>query len=100
MTPPKSFYDFTLQFHQDLDVVYPGWAETLDGRIQIYEDFRQGYGDQAVRELATYCEELLADSETDLGSLWFTESKAELVIQDEGVRFLFNDFLGWIGSLS
>lgn len=72
----------------------------VDGRIQIYEDFRQGYGDQAVRELATYCEELLADSETDLGSLWFTESKADLVIQDEGVRFLFNDFLGWIGSLS
>lgn len=100
MTPPKSFYDFTLQFHQDLDVVYPGWAETLDGRIQIYEDFRQGYGDQAVRELATYCEEILADCETDLGSFWFTESKADLVIQDEGVRFLFNDFLGWIASLS
>ncbi|AXI43128.1 hypothetical protein [Sulfitobacter sp. SK011] len=100
MTPPKSFYDFTLQFHQDLDVVHPGWAETPDGRNQIYEDFRQGYGDKAVLELATYCEELLADSETDLGSFWLAESKADLVIQDEGVRFLFNDFLGWMGSLS
>lgn len=100
MTPPKSFYDFTLQFHQDLDVVHPGWADTPDGRNQIYEDFRQGYGDQAVRELATYCQKLLADNETDLGSLWFKESKADWVIQDEGVRFLFNDFLGWANSLA
>lgn len=100
MTPPKSFYDFTLQFHQDLDVVHPGWAETSDGRNQIYEDFRQGYGDQAVRELATFCEKLLADKEIDLGSLWFKESKADWVIQDEGVRFLFNDFLRWKTSLS
>lgn len=60
MTPPKSFYDFTLQFHQDLDAVHPGWADTPDGRNQIYEDFLQGYGDQAVRELVTYCEKLLA----------------------------------------
>lgn len=100
MTPPKSFYDFTLQFHQDLDVVHPGWANTPDGRNQIYEDFRQGYGDQAVRELATCCQKLLADNQTDLGSLWLKESKADWVIQDDGVRFLFNDFLGWANSLA
>jgi hypothetical protein len=100
MTPPKSFYDFTLQFHQDLDAVHPGWADTLGGRNQIYEDFRQGYGDHAVRELVTYCEKLLADKKTDLGSLWRKESKADWVIPDEGVRFLFRDFLGWAASLS
>lgn len=100
MTPPKSFYDFTLQFHQNLDVVHPDWADTPDGRNQIYEDFRQGYGDQAVRELVTYYEILLADSRADLGSLWFKESKADWVIPDEGVRFIFRDFLGWAASLS
>ena len=100
MTPPKSFYDFTLQFHQDLDVVHPGWADTPNGRNQIYEDFRQSYGDQAVRELVTYCEKLLADSETDLGTLWFKETKADWVVPDKGVRFLFKDFLGWAASLS
>lgn len=101
MKPPQSFYDFTLQLHQDLDLVYPGWdSDKPEARYEIYEDFRQGYGDQAVRELAKYGEKLLADHETDLGSLWFKESKADWVIQDEGVRFLFNDFLGWIASLS
>ncbi len=99
MKPPQSFYDFTLQLHQDLDLVYPGWdSDKPDARYEIYEDFRQGYGDQAVRELAKYCQKLLADNETDLGSLWFKESKADWVIQDEGVRFLFNDFLGWANS--
>lgn len=101
MKPPQSFYDFTLQLHQDLDLVYPGWDSDKPGaRYEIYEDFRQGYGDQAVRELATYCQKLLADNETDLGSLWFKESKADWVIEDEGVRFLFNDFLGWANSLA
>ena len=100
MKPPQSFYDFTLQFHQDLDVVHPGWADTPHGRKEIYEGFAMRYGDQAVRELVPYCEKLLADSETDLGSLWFKESKGDWVIPDEGVRFLFKDFLGWAASLS
>ncbi len=100
MTPPKSFYDFTLQFHQDLDLVHPGWPDTPNGRDDIYESFAMRYGDQAVRELVTYCERLLADDKTDLGSLWPKESKADWVIPDEGVRFLFRDFLGWAASLS
>lgn len=100
MNPPQSFFDFSLQFHQDLDAVHPGWGDTLDGRSQIYEDFRQSYGDQAVQELVIYCKKLLADNETDLGSLWLKESKADWVIQDDGVRFLFNDFLGWANSLA
>lgn len=100
MKPPQSFYDFTLQFHQDLDLVYPGWADTPDGRRGIYEGFAARYGDQAVRELAKYCKRLLAENETDLGTLWFNESKADWVIPDEGVRFLFEDFLDWVASRS
>lgn len=62
MKPPQSFYDFTLQLHQDLDLVYPAWdSDRPDGRHEIYEDFRQVYGDQAVRELAKYGKELLSD---------------------------------------
>ena len=101
MKPPQSFYDFTLQLHQDLDLVYPGWDSDKPGaRHGVYEDFRQGYGDQAVQELAKYGEKLLADNGTDLGSLWFKESKADWGIPDEGVRFLFKDFLGWAASRS
>lgn len=58
------------------------------------------YGDQAVRELANYGKKLLADTQTDLGALWFRESKADWVIPDAGVRFLFEDFLGWAASRS
>ena len=100
MKPPQSFYDFTLQFHQDLDVVHPGWADTPDGRNEIYESFAVRYGDQTVRELANYCRSLLADNDTDLGTIWFNESKADWVIPDEGVRFLFKDFLDWADSLT
>lgn len=100
MKPPQSFYDFTLQFHQDLELVHPDWADTPDGRKGIYESFRQRYGNQAVRELAKYCKERLADKESDLGSIWFNESKADWVIPDEGVRFLFKDFLDWAAPLS
>ena len=98
MKPPQSFYDFTLQFHQDLDLVYPDWADTPDGRLELYEDFRQGYGDEAVLELASYCEQLLANKDIDLGSLWFEESKADWVIPDEGVRILLEDFLKWVNT--
>ena len=101
MKPPQSFYDFTLQLHQDLDLVYPEWdSDKPDGRHEIYEDFRGRYGDQAVRELAKYSKKLLADNKTDLGSLWFKESKADWVVPDKGVRFLFKDFLSWAASLS
>ena len=101
MKLPQCFYDFTLQLHQDLDLVYPGWDSDEHGaRYEIYEDFRQGYGDQAVRELAEFGEKLLADDKTDLGTLWFNESKTDWVIPDKGVRFLFEDFLGWAASRS
>lgn len=102
MRPPQAFYDFSLQFHQDLDLVYPGWDSHRPGaRHEIYyEDFRQGFGDQALRELAKYAEKLLADTQTDLGALWFRKSKADWVIPDKGVRFLFEDFLRWLASRS
>ena len=62
MKPPQSFYDFMLQLPQDLDVVYPGWdSDKPDARYEIYENFQQGYGDQAAGELAWYGKSLLAD---------------------------------------
>lgn len=101
MKPPRSFFDFTLQFHQDLDLIYPDWtSDKPDGRIELYEDFRQGYGDQAIKELVKYFQDLLADEEVDLGTLWFKKSKADWVIPDEGVRFLLKDFLDWANSRS
>lgn len=96
MTPPQSFYDFTLQFHQDLDLVHPDWASDIPGaRRGIYESFRQRYGDRAVAELATYFRRLLGDEKVDLGTLWFEESKADWVISEAGLRRLFGDFLAW-----
>jgi len=53
MKPPQSFYDFTLHFHQDLDLIYPDWDSDKPGaRHKIYDNFRQGYGNQSVRDLA------------------------------------------------
>ena len=100
MKPPQSFYEFTLQFHQDLDLVYPDWSTTPHGRDEIYEGFAMRYGTQAVAELSEFMGALLVNREADLGSLWFNESKADLIIQDEGVRFLFKDFLSWAASQS
>lgn len=100
MKPPRSFYDFTLQFHQDLDLVYPDWAsDSPHARHGIYDSFRQGYGDQAVNELAAFFRRLLNDKDVDLGSLWFKEAKADWVIPDEGLRRLFEDFEAWSASL-
>lgn len=100
MKPPQSFYDFTLQFHQDLDLVYPDWgSDTPDGRKELYEDFRQGYGDKAVSELAAYFKKLRANEEIDLETLWFKESKADWVIPEKGIRRLFKDFEAWASSL-
>lgn len=100
MKPPKSFYDFTLQFHQDLELVYPGWAsESSSARQELYEDFLQGFGDRAVNELAAYFRLLLNDKDADFESLWFKESKADWIISEEGIRRLFNDFEAWASSL-
>jgi len=98
--PPQAFYDFTLQFHQDLHLVYPNWgAEAPSARHDIYESFRQRYGDQAVRELNEFFDGLLSNEHADLEELWFNESKADWVIPSEGIRRLFRDFQAWASSV-
>lgn len=100
MKTPQAFYDFTLQFHQDIDLVYPNWASDTSGaRHQFYEDFRQGFGDQAVRELDSFFAILLANDNIDLESFWFKESKADWVISSHGLQRLFQDFRAWVMSL-
>lgn len=100
MRPPKSFHDFTLQFHQDLDLVYPGWAsESPSARHELYENFRRGFGDRAVNELAAWFRLLLNDKDADFGSLWFNESKADWIISSAGVRRLVQDFAAWASSM-
>lgn len=101
MKPPKSFYDFTSQLHQDLDLVYPGWAsESSSARRELYGDFRQRFGNDAVNELAAYFRLLLTDETSDFETLWFRESKADWVISGKGLRRLFSDFEAWASSLS
>jgi hypothetical protein len=98
--PPKSFYDFTSQFHQDLELVYPGWAlESSGARHELYDDFRQRFGEDAVKELAAYFRLLLTDKDSNLGALWFRESKAVWVISGKGLRRLFSDFEAWASYL-
>ena len=100
MKPPQAFYDFTLQFHQDLHLVYPDWAsDSPTARHAIYENFRQRYGDQAVRDLSAFSRRLLSDEHIDLESVWFKESKADWVISEEGIRRLFKDFEAGASSL-
>ena len=100
MKPPQAFHDFTLQFHQDLELAHPGWAsEEPLARYEIYEGFRQGYGDRAINELVVYFRCVLNDKDADLESLWFKESKADWVISEEGLRRLFKDFETWASSL-
>lgn len=100
MKPPQAFYDFTLQFHQDLDLVYPDWASDFPQSIRdLYAGFRRRYGDQAVIDLAAYFSRLLNDKDIDLESLWFNESKADWIISEEGLRRLFEDFEAWALSV-
>ena len=100
MKPPQAFYDFTLQFDQDLHLVYPDWAsESPTARHDIYKNFRRTYGDQAMRDLSDFSRRLLSDENLDLESLWSKESKADWVIPEEEIRRLFNDFEAWASSL-
>ena len=100
MKPPQAFRDFTLQFHQDIDLVYPDWgSDSPTARHGIYKSFRRRYGDEAVRELNAFIDRLLSDEHVDLEDLWFKESKADWVISSEGVRRLFEDFQAWAHSL-
>ena len=56
MKPPQAFRDFTMQFHPDLDLIYPDWGPySPTARHDIYESFRRRYGDGAVRELSIFC---------------------------------------------
>jgi hypothetical protein len=97
---PQAFHDFTLQFHQDLDLVYPDWAsDAPTDRHKIYQSFRQRYGDQAVRDLNAFTERLLSDGQTDLESFWFRESRSDWVISNDGIRRLLKDFQTWASSL-
>lgn len=99
MTPPQAFYDFTLQFHQDLHLTHPDWAsDSPTARHDIYEGFRQRYGDQAVRDLGAFFGRLLSDENIDLDSFWFKESKADWVISEKGIRRLCEDFEAWASS--
>lgn len=96
MKPPQSFLDFTKEFHQDLDLVHPGWAEDApQGRYEIFEDFRQRYGDAAVQELAAYFKRMRAEPDHVLRALWFRKSKAEWVVPGAGVRRIFEEFEAW-----
>ncbi len=100
MKPPQAFRDFTLQFHQDIDLVYPNWgSDSPTARHDIYTSFRRRYGDQAVRELNAFFDRLLSDEHADLEDLWFKESKADWVISSEGIRRLLMDFQAWASSL-
>lgn len=100
MKIPQAFYDFTLQFHQDLELVHPGWAsEEPRARYEIYKSFRQGFGDQAVEELAAYFGLLLDSEDADLEALWTKESRADWLFDGKGVRRLFKDFHSWASSI-
>lgn len=100
MKPPQAFYDFTLQLHQDLELVYPGWSsEASDARRELYEDFRQGFGNRAVDELSAYFGRLLNDEEADLETLWWKESRADWLFDKQGIRRLFKDFQSWASSI-
>lgn len=100
MKTPQAFYDFTLQFHQDIDLVYPNWASDMPGnKHKIYESFWKRFGVQAVRDLDSFLGVLLANENLDLGTFWFKESKADWVISSHGVRLLFQDFRTWAKSI-
>lgn len=100
MKAPQAFHDFTLQFHQDLDLVYPDWAsDAPTARHEIYQSFRRQYGDQAVRDLNAFTERLLSDEQTNLESFWFRESRSDWVISNDGIRRLLKDFQTWASSL-
>ncbi|MEX5729780.1 hypothetical protein Ga0609869_003133 [Rhodovulum iodosum] len=99
MKPPQAFYDFTLQLHQDLDLVYPGWSsEASDARRELYEDFRQGFGDRSVAKLSAYFGLLLNDEYADLEAIWTKESRADWLFERQGIRRLLEDFRAWASA--
>ena len=100
MKTPKAFYDFSRQFHQDLNLVYPEWAAEFSSvRHEIYDSFRQQFGDQAVRDLDGFFGNLVSVENADVESFWFTESKSDWAISEQGVRLLFQDFRAWAAAI-
>lgn len=98
MKTPQAFYDFSRQFHQDLNLIYPeGASDSV--RHEIYDSFRQQFGDEAVRDVDGFFGNLLSDEGVDLESFWFTESKADWAISDQGVRLLLQDFRAWAAAV-
>ncbi|GHD98960.1 hypothetical protein U879_00180 [Defluviimonas sp. 20V17] len=96
MPAPQAFRDFTLQLHQDLYLVYPGWLSEASGaRHELYQGFRLRFGDQAVKELAAYLRYLLNDAEADLAAHWMENSKADWLFDEAGLRWLYADFARW-----
>lgn len=88
-----------MQFHQDLHLVYPGWAsESPAARHDIYANFRERYGEQAVRDLRDFFRLLLSDEHLNIEMLWPEESKDDWVISEEGIRRLFKDFEAWAAT--
>ena len=99
MKRPQAFYEFTLQLHQDLDLVYPDWSsEASDARRELYEDFRQGFGNRAVEELSACFGRLLDGKDADLETLWTNESRADWLFDGKGVRRLLEDFRAWASA--
>jgi len=96
MKPPKSFDDFTSQFHADLELTHPDFASLRE----LYESFRVWHGDDAVTELAAYFKRMRDDDQVDLVALWF-DSKADVFFsEEEDIRRLFEDFEAWAASFS
>lgn len=94
VTHPQSFYDFSLQFHADMNLTHPD----LPSFRRLYEGFRTRHGDNAVKELAAYLKRLRADSQVDLEAVWY-DSKADMLFPEQGLRQLFEDFEVWAASL-
>ena len=100
MKPPQAFHDFTLQFHQDIDLVHPNWfSDNLTALHDIYNSFRRRYGDDAVRELNAFFDKLLSNEHVDLEEFWAKESKADWFFSSGGTRWFFKDFQAWASSL-
>lgn len=94
MTPPPSFYDLTLQFHADMDLIYTDIASFRS----IYEGFRTVHGDDAVKEVAFYFGQLLADNDADLAAVWYG-GNADTLFSTIELRRIFEDFGAWAASL-
>ncbi|MEL6914516.1 MAG: hypothetical protein AAFP13_08440 [Pseudomonadota bacterium] len=70
-----------------------------DSFVSIYESFLGQYGMASVLELDSYFEALLRTKDTDLGELWWQESKADYIFDHNAVRMLATDYRKWVAAL-